>query len=196
MDPHAEPKSAAAKLTLARDNALLLVIDVQERLASAMPPEVMRAVLKNTLLLVEAAKALALPVVVSEQYPKGLGATLGELAAALPPGVKPHAKTAFSCGAVKDLALDIFQSGRRQIIVAGMEAHVCVFQTARDLALGGYAPFVPRDAVCSRTKANWRVGLELMRDAGATLTSTETVVFDLLGEAGTPEFKKLSALLK
>jgi nicotinamidase-related amidase len=82
------------------------------------------------------------------------------------------------------------------VIVAGMETHVCVYQTVRDLIAAGYMPFVPRDAVLSRTPENHETGLELMRECGATITSTETVVFDLLGAAGTPEFKKLSALVK
>ena len=90
----------------------------------------------------------------------------------------------------------LYQCGRRQVIVAGMEAHVCVFQTVRDLMAGGYHAFVPCDAVTSRTEANERIGLALCEKAGATLTSTEAVLFDLLGAAGTPEFKELAPLIK
>ena len=181
-------------LVLDRDTALLLVVDVQERLAKAMPAEALARVEKNVALLIKAATRLGLPVVASEQYPKGLGPTLPSLRSLL--AEPPLEKVEFSCGASKEIARAIFKAGRRQIIVAGMEAHVCVFQTVRDLLLGGYFAFVPEDAVCSRTEANKQTGLKLAEKAGATLTSTETVVFDLLGVAGTPEFKELSALLK
>ena len=96
----------------------------------------------------------------------------------------------------KELARRLYMSGRRQVVIAGMETHVCVFQTVRDLAAGGYQPFVARDAVCSRTSENHETGLALMREAGATISSTEGILFDLLGAAGTPEFKAISPLLK
>ena len=88
------------------------------------------------------------------------------------------------------------KAGRKQVIVVGMEAHVCVFQTVRDLLRGDYAVFVPQDAIVSRTEENRQVGLRLCEKAGATLTSTETVLFDLLGTAGTPEFKELAPLIR
>jgi len=90
----------------------------------------------------------------------------------------------------------VLGSGRKQVVVVGMEAHVCVFQTVRDLVDGGFSVFVAQDAVISRSEANRGVGLRLCEKAGATLTSTETVLFDLLGVAGTPEFKELTALIK
>ena len=94
------------------------------------------------------------------------------------------------------MAREILQTGRKQVIVAGMEAHVCVFQTVRDLLRGGFAVFLPQDAVFSRTEENRQVGFRLAEKAGATLTSTETIVFDLLGVAGTPEFKELAPLIR
>jgi len=184
------------RFALARDDAALLVVDVQERLGKAMPGETYAALLKNVGNLIEGAKVLGLPVFVTEQYPKGLGRTEGALKEKLPADVTPFEKVAFSCGAVKDVALALFQSGRRQVVVVGMEAHVCVFQTVRDLVAGGYQPFVARDAVLSRTRDNLDTGLTLMRETGATISSTEAVLFDLLGEAGTPEFKAISPLLK
>jgi nicotinamidase-related amidase len=102
----------------------------------------------------------------------------------------------FSCGASKAIARDILGTGRKQAIVAGMEAHVCVFQTVRDLLRGGFTVFLAQDAICSRTEENRSVGLHLCEKAGAVLTSTETILFDLLGVAGTPEFKELTALIK
>jgi isochorismate hydrolase len=182
------------KLALHRDDTLLLVVDVQERLAAAMQPEAMQRVQRNVEVLVRMATRLALPVVATEQYPKGLGHTVPSLAALLPEPALD--KLEFSCGASKPIARRILASGRRQVIVAGMEAHVCVFQTVRDLALGDFAVFVPRDAVLSRTPENLEVGLRLCGEAGATVSSTESVLFDLLGAAGTPEFKELAPLIK
>lgn len=181
-------------LLLERDNAMLLLIDVQERLAQAMPPEALAQVLRNAAVLIKAAVRLGLPVVASEQYVKGLGSTVPELRALLPDA--PLEKLEFSCGSNKPLARQILKAGRSQVIVAGMETHVCVFQTVRDLLRGDLAVFVPQDAVVSRTEANRAVGLRLCEKSGATLTSTETVLFDLLGVAGTPEFKELAPLIK
>jgi len=190
LDPDHEP----ASLSLERGNALLLVIDVQERLAAAMPAEARAQAEKNTAVLIQAAKRLGLPVVATEQYPKGLGPLVPALRELLP--APPMEKLEFSCGANKGIARQILSSGRRQVIVAGMEAHVCVFQTVRDLVRGGFSVFVAQDAVLSRTEANRAVGLRLCEKAGATLTSTETTLFDLLGAAGTPEFKELAPLIK
>jgi nicotinamidase-related amidase len=181
-------------LLLERDNAMLLLIDVQERLAQAMPPEALAQALRNAAVLIKAAVRLGLPVVASEQYVKGLGSTIPELRALLPDA--PLEKLEFSCGSNKPLARQILKAGRSQVIVAGMETHVCVFQTVRDLLRGDLAVFVPQDAVVSRTEANRAVGLRLCEKSGATLTSTETVLFDLLGVAGTPEFKELAPLIK
>jgi nicotinamidase-related amidase len=184
------------RLALDRANAVLLIIDVQERLGAAMDAVRFERLLKNTEILVESAKTLGLPIVVTEQYPKGLGPTVPALRRALPPELQPISKLAFSAAAVEPVAQGLRQLNRKQIIVTGMETHVCVFQSVRDLLGAGYLPFVPSDTVLSRTPDNHDTGLALMREAGATVTSTESVVFDLLGEAGTPEFKKLSALLK
>jgi len=178
-------EDAAAALALDRANALLLVIDVQERLATAMQPAPLARLKKNAEVLIRAARRLAMPVVATEQYPKGLGPTVSSLR-----------EMEFSCGASRPIAREILGTGRRQAIVVGMEAHVCVFQTVRDLLRGGFSVFVAQDAVISRTEENRAVGLALCEKAGATLTSTEAVLFDLLGVAGTPEFKELTALIK
>ncbi len=203
MDPHDEhdhddapPDTRPDPRTIALDRAdtLLLVVDIQERLASAMEPGALAGVLKNAEVLLKAAVRLGLPVVASEQYPRGLGPTVPRLRDLLPEA--PLEKVEFSVGNNKALARAVLQTGRRQVIVVGMEAHVCVFQTARDLVRGGFAAFVPQDAVLSRTQANLNVGLSLCAKAGATVTGTETVLFDLLGVAGTPEFKELSPLIR
>jgi nicotinamidase-related amidase len=192
-DHHHEPVEPI-NLALDRANALLLVVDVQERLFKAMPEAGQAPLVKNLEILIKAARRLEIPIVVSEQYPKGLGPTLAALRELSPEA--PMEKLEFSCGGNKAIARKILQSGRKQIIVAGMETHVCVYQTVRDLARGGFTVFLPQDAVISRTAENRQAGLALCDKAGAVLTSTEATVFDLLGVAGTPEFKELSPLLK
>ena len=186
--------SPASGLVLDRGNALLLVVDVQERLASAMPQDALARLEKNAAVLIRAAQRLDLPVVTTEQYPKGLGRTVPALRDLLE--APPLEKMEFSCGASKAIARHILDTGRKQVIVAGMESHVCVFQTVRDLLRGGFSVFLAEDAVISRTEANRAVGLHLCERAGAALTSTEAVLFDLLGVAGTPEFKELAPLIK
>jgi nicotinamidase-related amidase len=181
-------------LALDRGDALVLLIDVQDKLARAMPPEGMARLTKNAGVLLKVARRLGLPIVASEQYKKGLGETIPELRELL--ASAPIEKLEFSCGASKPVAREILNTRRRQVIVAGMEAHVCVFQTVRDLLRGGFTVFLPQDAIVSRTEDNRQVGLRLCEKAGATITSTETVLFDLLGVAGTPEFKELAPLIR
>jgi nicotinamidase-related amidase len=186
--------TTASTLALDRADALLMVIDVQEKLSAAMPKAALAELERNAAVLIRAARRLEIPVIATEQYPKGLGPTVASLRELLPQ--EPMSKMEFSCGASKPIARHVLGSGRKQVVVVGMEAHVCVFQTVRDLVDGGFSVFVAQDAVISRTEANRGVGLRLCEKAGATLTSTETVLFDLLGVAGTPEFKELTALIK
>jgi len=181
-------------LQLDRRKALVLVIDVQEKLARAMPPEAEARMEKNAGILVKAARRLGLPVVASEQYVKGLGPTVPALRELLPS--PPIEEVEFSCANSTSLASAIDKTNRRQVIAVGMESHVCVFQTVRDLLRKHFQVFVPRDAIVSRTEENRQVGLNLCERAGAVVTSTETVLFDLLGTAGTPEFKELSPLIR
>lgn len=181
-------------LTLSPSRALVLVVDVQERLCPAMPQEALARVVKYTQALLGGARELGLPVLCTEQYPRGLGPTLPALRELLPS--PPLAKMHFSCAADPGFAAALEATQRRQIVIAGMETHVCVFQTARDLAAAGYEVQVCADAVLSRTEEHRRVGLELCRAAGALVTTAETALFDLLHECGTPQFKKVSGLVK
>lgn len=183
-----------ADLTVSRQRAVIAVIDVQERLFAVMPEEARDLLERNVVVLLEAARRFAIPVVVSEQYPRGLGPTVPRIAAALEavPDVRRIEKLDF---ALTD-APGFDALGRDQWIVAGMECHICVWQTVRGLRRRGLAVHVLTDAVTSRTHANQQVGLDLARGAGAILTSTETVVFDLLGRAGSDDFKALSKLIK
>lgn len=185
---------------LSRARAALLVVDIQERLSAAMPQDVLSQVVRNTAVLIESANRLGLPVVVSQQYPKGLGATVPAIEDALRAvqntPVHRFDKTVFSAANCDEFAALAPTLKRDQWIVTGMEAHVCVYQTARGLVERGYQAHVVADAVCSRSKANWKIGKKLVGEVGAVLTSTEVVVFDLLGRAGTDEFKALSRLIK
>ncbi|MEO8703548.1 MAG: isochorismatase family protein [Kofleriaceae bacterium] len=182
---------------LARDRAALVVVDIQDRLVGGMPAEVVAQVVKNTAILIEAAVRFGLPIIVSQQYPKGLGTTVAALETALALA-KPHRfdKVVFSTAAAPEFAALAPKLGRDQWIVTGMEAHVCVYQTVRDLVARGYQAHVPLDAVCSRTKANWRIGTSLCERAGGIPTSTEVCVFDLLERAGSEDFKALSKAIR
>ena len=176
---------------------VILVVDVQEKLAAAMPEEALAALVKNTNILLEAAKALGVRVLASEQYPKGLGPTLPAIAANLDAlGVKPMAKMTFDACSDLALARALTDPDPRAVVVVGMEAHVCVFQTARELVKRGYATHVVADAVTSRREDNRRLGLALCERAGAFITGTETVAFDLLERAGTDAFKAVSKLVR
>jgi nicotinamidase-related amidase len=189
------------ELAIAPRRAVLLVIDIQERLAPAMPPEAYARLERNVAVLIEAAKRFGIPVVASEQYPKGLGATCAPIAQALGDGATTHRfeKLEFSvCDAEPfgPLYTSLKAAGRDTWIVTGMEAHVCVWQSVRGLRTRGAAVHVVADAVCSRTDDNRRIGLGLAERAGAAITSTEVVAFDLLGKAGGDDFKAISKLVK
>lgn len=185
-------------IAIAPPRAVLLIVDIQERLAAAMPRQVMEQVERYAAVLVEMARHLSVPVVVSQQYPKGLGPTVQSVDAALA-GLDAHRfdKLEFSACAAPAFAPVRRALGRRnQWIVVGMETHVCVYQTVRDLVAAGQQVHVPRDVVSSRTQENWQAGLSLIERLGGVVTTAETVVFDALGQAGTEAFKALSRLLK
>ncbi|MFZ0692965.1 MAG: hydrolase [Alphaproteobacteria bacterium] len=180
-------------MLLKRERSCLLVIDVQERLMTAMNEGA--RLIANTALLVKAARRLGVPVLVSEQYPKGLGPTLPELSA-LAPGESVVTKMEFSCTEAPGYRDRLKATGRDQAVLAGIEAHVCVLQTALGLRTLGYPVFVVADAVASRRPASVALALDRMREAGCSIVTAEMVVFEWLGRAGTPEFKELSALVK
>jgi len=181
-----------APLKLERENAAILVVDIQERLAQAMDTVALERTLKRATAAIVGARTLGLPIVVTEQYPKGLGPTCQSLKEALGP-FAPVEKIRFSC-ALDEVVKQFL--GRRQILMVGMETHVCVFQTARDFVDRGLSPFLLADAVLSRTVEDRRVGLELCKTVGAVVTTVESALFDVLGQAGTTEFKAISAAVK
>ena len=174
----------------------LLLIDMQERLLPAM--DGFEEVERRCGIVLKAAKALQVPVAVSEQYPKGLGHTVAGLKADI--GNAPvFEKLDFSCwrdAALKRHLINHHEHGRPLVIVAGIEAHVCVLQSAIDLAMAGFGVFAVADAMASRTPASKALALERMRESGVHVVNTEMAVFELLGKAGTAEFKSLSGLIR
>jgi nicotinamidase-related amidase len=178
---------------LARERALLVVVDVQE----AFRPAVIDfdRVAQSVAVLVQGAKVLGVPVIVTEQYPKGLGSTAPEVADHLD-DVTPIEKVCFSAADSERFRAELAGAGREQVLLCGIEAHVCVSQTADDLLADGQQVQVAIDAVSSRTYENRKLGLHKMEQAGAVLTSVETALFELLGAAGTPEFKEIQKLVK
>ena len=180
-------------LRLRRASAGLIVVDVQERLLPAIFEQA--RVVENTVRLIRGAAVLQVPTFATEQYRKGLGATVPEVAAAIP-GFAPMEKLAFSaCGAAGFIPA-LKKKKVSEAILCGIEAHVCVSQTCLDLLEKGLRGFVVADAVSSRTPENYRFGLDRMRAAGAVIVSTEMVLFELLEQAGTAEFKQVLALVK
>lgn len=174
----------------------LLVIDMQERLLPAMAEA--ETALRKCEILMAAAKALAVPLTVSEQYPKGLGPTVPQIRDQV--GNAPvFEKNAFSCWrdeAMKKHFIGQHDAGRPQVVIGGIEAHVCVLQTALDMAQAGFAVFVVADATSSRAPESVALALERMRGAGVAVVNTEMAVFELLGRAGTAEFKAVSGLIR
>jgi len=175
------------------ENALLLIIDVQEKFREHIHD--FSSVLKTIATLVEATKILEIPVVVTEQYPEGLGPTVSEVSMRLGPH-KRFCKNVFSCCQQKDFVTYLKSSRRLQVIVTGIECHVCVSQSVLDLLAYGFAPHVVTEAVASRLPENKEVGLKKMVGAGAVISSLETALFELLAQAGDERFKAVQNLIK
>jgi nicotinamidase-related amidase len=169
----------------------LLVIDVQEKLV----PKILNheAMVKNIAFLIDAARLLGLPVQATEQYPRGLGPTIPDLAQRLP--VRPD-KVAFSCCAIPSVVDGFRTAARPKVVLAGIEAHVCVQQTALDLLAQNFAVYIPVDAVGSRYALDHDYALRRLEKAGAILTTSETCVFEWVGGADSPRFKEISRLVQ
>lgn len=190
------PAVSTAPAKCAAGASQLLIVDIQENLGRAMPQKVLNRVVSNTELLTKSAALLEVPVLLTEQYPRGLGATVPAVAAALPEGVRSFDKTCFSACGAEGFGAALEANGRQQVVVVGMEAHVCVLQTAIDLAIQGLQPIVIEDAVCSRRLENYQNGLDRLRRYGITVASAESVIFEWLVDARHPSFKEISALLR
>jgi nicotinamidase-related amidase len=175
---------------LDRDRAALLVVDMQEAFRKAVPS--FEDVAGATATLIQGAEAMGIPIVATEQYPKGLGDTVPEVRDHLPEGIEPIQKMCFSAAEADGFDL----GGRDQAIVCGIETHVCVSQTILDLLDRGIEVHVAADAVGSRTEQNRELGLHKAEQAGAVLTSVETALFELLRGSDAAEFKQVQALVK
>ena len=174
----------------------LLIIDIQERLCTTMPEKVLKQVIKNTNILIEAARKLAIPLIRTEQYPKGLGPTHAEILGHDSTEHAVYEKTCFSsCGAT-GMDKHLRDVHRPQVIITGMEAHVCVLQTAIELQALGKQVFVVEDGIVSRNKHNFRNAIARLRQAGIIATNTESVLFEWLRDASNPQFKELSKLIR
>ena len=178
---------------LAADNSVLLIIDVQEKLFRTIHQK--EQLTDNLQRLIKGIKVLEIPVLVTEQYPQGLGSTIPEIAQLLP-DCRPLPKVCFSC--CGDVAfLQAFKKlNRKQVLIAGIESHVCVYQTAADLIAAGYEIYAVSDAISSRTGQNRDVGLKMMTQLGAKITSTEAALFELLKVAKGDKFKAISEIVK
>ena len=170
-----------------------LVVDIQERLFPVMYKR--DELLTRVLILLEGLKLLEIPVLVSEQYPKGLGPTLQKVLDVLEPG-KSVEKISFSCCGEPDFLSQLDQRDRKQVIICGIEAHVCVLQTVIDLVEMGFTPVVVADCISSRNPDDKKVAVERMRSEGAVITTSESLLFELTRVAGTPQFKQISRLVK
>ena len=175
------------------EDSVLIVIDMQERLVPAM--QAPAVTIKNTRNLIAAARELGIPVLLTEQYPKGLGRTVREIADVA--GDAPVLeKMHFSCMEDQDFASAFRALGRRQAVIAGMEAHICVVQTAASLMEDGHQVFVVSDATASRTTASEEACLARLSASGAGIVTTEMVLFEWMGKAGTPTFRRMLQLVK
>jgi nicotinamidase-related amidase len=172
----------------------LLVIDIQEKL---LPPiyEKERLV-RNSQLLIRLANILSVPIIATTQYSKGLGQIVPEIASLLP-GVEPLDKLEFGCFGNEAFCSNVARlEGRNTLLLCGMETHICVLQTALGALNQEHSVHVAADAVSSRTELNWKLGLKRMRDAGAVISSTEMIIYELLGKSGSPQFKEMLKYLK
>ena len=182
------------KFSLSSENAVLVVIDVQERLVPAMPQKVYLRLRDTVSMLVEAARLLDVPVVTTEQYPQGIGHTVPELADACRETLIE--KVSFGCCGEPVFQKAMKEIGRSQVILTGMEAHVCVYQTVLGLLHDGYHVHLVRDAICSRNKTDYLAGVANAAQAGAVVTTAETALFQMLQKSTHEQFRAVSKLVK
>lgn len=194
----ASKSQTEVRLALCHQNeSQLMIIDVQDRLCAAMPHDCLELAISNMNRLASAAQALDIAILATEQYPKGLGKTRKQLAESLPDDLNYCEKTSFSCCGAADFESHLKPvTERPQVVLCGLEAHVCILQTAAGLQQWGYQVFVVADAICSRSPQNRRNAINRMRHAGICITNTESVVFEWLGCAGHPKFKEVSSLFR
>jgi nicotinamidase-related amidase len=178
---------------LTKENSVLVVIDIQGKLAQAMDNK--HDLFENAQKIIRGMQVLEIPIVVTEQIPEKLGATIPEIAQYLT-GIKTISKESFSCWKNQSFMKELMTLNRKQILLTGIETHVCVYQTAMDLITVGYEVQVVADAVSSRTPQNRRMGLQKMREGGTGITSTEMLLFELLKTAADPRAREIFQIVK
>ena len=179
---------------LSDEKTALIVVDVQDKLLNVMYEK--EAIAENLQKLIKSANLLDIPIIWTEQNPKGIGPTVPEIKDLMPCNIKPISKFSFSCCRNKEFMNLIKSSKMKQFLITGIETHVCVWQTSKDLLDLGYEVEVVSDAVSSRTLENKQVGLTKMRDSGVGLTSVETAIFELLKDAKHEKFKEILKIIK
>lgn len=179
---------------LSVQDTIVLIVDVQGRLAELMADK--EEIFANLERLIRGADVLGLPILWLEQYPEGLGPTIESLAALLAPARQPMPKVSFSCWGCPAFVEALKGAGRRQVLLAGIETHVCIYQTTVDLLAEGYEVQVVGDAVSSRTASNRALGLQRVRDLGAAVTSVEMALFELQRVAQGEQFRALSRIVR
>ena len=182
-------------MTCDAGSSALVIVDIQTKLTGVMPVKVLARLQRYTGILIKAANILRIPVFVTEQYPKGLGKLEQDIAVLLADDVRRYEKTCFSCAGAAGFTDDLSSSGRKQIMLVGMEAHVCVLQTALDLQSLGYQIYVVAEAVCSRHRESYETALNRMRQAGVIIVNAESVLFEWLHDAKHPHFKEVQGLI-
>lgn len=178
------------------EDSVLIVIDIQTRLTAAMPAKVLARLQRSTSLLLRAAVVLDIPVYTTQQYPQGLGDIEPDILMLLPESTRIYEKTCFSCTGADSFVDDLKQSGRKQVLLTGMETHVCILQSAMDLLNLGYEVIIASDAVCSRQRESYETSLHRMRQSGVIITTSESVVFEWLRDSKHEHFKYLQPFLK
>lgn len=179
--------------TLSAENSLLLIIDIQERLVAALDKDI---VVSKAIKVASAANVLGIPTIVTEQYPKGLGNTVPKLKEVLPANTEYVEKTSFNALLEEGMADKIKSYGKKQIVIFGIETHICVHQTAAALLEAGYEVYVIKDACASRSKYEFKQGIDIMQQNGAKISCVEIALFEWLKGAKNPKFKEVQALIK
>ena len=184
------------KLTLCNaDDSCLFLIDIQDKLSAAMPDKVITRLRTNIQILIKAANTLSIPVIATEQYPQGLGALEKVINDKLNESARKFEKTGFSCLKAKGLKEHLYSLNKKQVILTGIEAHICVTQTASELQDAGYDVFVVNDAISSRKLASYDTAINRMSSSGINSITTESVLFEWLTDASHPAFRDLSKLI-
>lgn len=176
--------------------SILLVVDVQTHLTAVMPAKVLARLQRNIGLLLNVAGMQNIPVLATEQYPEGLGLMEEAIIQLLPENTKRYTKTSFSCAGAENFVDDLKSSGRQQVIIAGMEAHICIMQTAIELLAENFDVYVVVDAICSRHRESYETALTRLRASGVCILDTEAVLFEWLRDAKNENFKSLQAMIR